>query len=767
MSGPLKRLRIEHLRGSVVPFELPFEKGKKLTVVYGENGTGKSSICDAFELLGEGTVGSLDGRGLGATHPYWYSIGRSAGDVRVVLEASQATCRAAISGRTVVVTPADARPRVEVLRRSQILGLVEASPGDRYQAISHFIDVSGVEKSETALRALIRELERGRDLAVATVDANEQAIRQFWEEADTEVEDHFKWAQAEVRRKAGDSAAEVEAFDALLAAYERLRQQPRQLRDADTALAAARTAVAAAELAAQRAAQQASSDAADVVQLLSAARAFLVRHPSPTTCPLCEGSDATARLAARVDARLADFAALQSAQSALSAAQDRLRVAERDAQNAVRAARRDAAAFETCRTAHAWPAGLGTPATPPPAEAAALTAWLDASAKLPAAWRTVRSAADEKVQVRNTLKAALRTWKQNVDEQRDLDRLLPRAERALQIIEEERRALTDAILADIAADVGRLYERVHPGEGLNAISLQLDPRRRASLDMGASFLGQSQPPQAYFSDSHLDTLGLCVFLALARRDEPQDTILVLDDVLASVDEPHVERLIGMLHAEAVKFRHCLMTTHYRPWKEKLRWGWIEKGQCQFVELGKWTPAGGIALIRSVPNLDRLRTLLAESAPDLQLVCAKAGVLLEAGLDFLTQLYECHVPRRATGLYTLGELLPAVDRKKLRPVLRVEVRSKSNGPPAYTDFPLGPLLDEIERIAQARNVFGAHFNRLSFELLDADALPFGRKVLELMELLACPDAGWPRSDKSGSYWATAGETRRLHPLKRPS
>jgi len=34
---------------------------------------------------------------------------------------------------------------------------------------------------------------------------------------------------------------------------------------------------------------------------------------------------------------------------------------------------------------------------------------------------------------------------------------------------------------------------------------------------------------------------------------------VLDDVLGERDEPHVERLIEMLYAEAVKFRHCVIT----------------------------------------------------------------------------------------------------------------------------------------------------------------------------------------------------------------
>jgi hypothetical protein len=175
----------------------------------------------------------------------------------------------------------------------------------------------------------------------------------------------------------------------------------------------------------------------------------------------------------------------------------------------------------------------------------------------------------------------------------------------------------------------------------------------------------------------------------------------------------------------------------------------------------------MTLIRSVPDATRLRAVLAEAPPDPQLICAKAGVILEATLDFLTQLYECKVPRRSGGLYTLGDLLPSID-KKLRASLQVEIlKIDAVGTASYRLESLTPLLDELIRIAQARNVFGCHFNALSFDLLESDAIKFGQIVLTLIETVACPDAGWPKSDKSGKYWANSGETRRLHPLVHPS
>jgi len=48
-SAALKSLTMTAFRGSSATFKLDFEKGKKLTLIYGENGTGKTTICDAFE----------------------------------------------------------------------------------------------------------------------------------------------------------------------------------------------------------------------------------------------------------------------------------------------------------------------------------------------------------------------------------------------------------------------------------------------------------------------------------------------------------------------------------------------------------------------------------------------------------------------------------------------------------------------------------------------------------------------------------------------
>ena len=90
----LKSLTLTAFRGSSRTLKLDFEKNRKLTLIYGENGSGKTTICDAFDFLAKDDLGSLNGKGLGAgLHKYWPAAGRVASDLSVELETSGGVCR--------------------------------------------------------------------------------------------------------------------------------------------------------------------------------------------------------------------------------------------------------------------------------------------------------------------------------------------------------------------------------------------------------------------------------------------------------------------------------------------------------------------------------------------------------------------------------------------------------------------------------------------------------------------------------------------------
>src|SRR5690606_23037580 len=89
--------------------------------------------------------------------------------------------------------------------------------------------------------------------------------------------------------------------------------------------------------------------------------------------------------------------------------------------------------------------------------------------------------------LRDTIEAAYNQYQTNIESQSNNNALKPKIDRLLEIHEQKRKAFVDDILASIADEVGRLYEAIHPGEGLDKISLHLDPKKRSSLDIQSKF----------------------------------------------------------------------------------------------------------------------------------------------------------------------------------------------------------------------------------------------------------------------------------------
>ncbi|SBV37651.1 conserved hypothetical protein [uncultured Stenotrophomonas sp.] len=768
----LKSLLIENLRGSVMPFSLVFEKGKRLTIVYGENGSGKSTISDAFDLLGNGNVGSLEKRGVGgATRSYWPSIGKAHSDVKVVLATSVGTCTLSLGKANVVVANEQLKPQVAVLRRSQILNLVAVQPAERYKEVGKFVDVSGVETSEGSLRKLIGDKAKDFETATTRLGANKTNIEHFWNEAGSPAPDAFTWAQAEIQKDQKELDERKKAIDELVSYWDKLAGHPDKLTDLAGKLETAQAASAAAQASLDGVTNQIADGYLEILDILKAAQQHFIKHPNPEVCPLCESSEKVEGLVAEVNRRIQAqglHAKLDAAKSTLNRCAATQQQAKQRLDDFLKESSCD---FENlkvhCDNAKEM-ADLELPTLPFPEEPEKWAGWIDENKGKRDGWRQASDACVDSKKFVETLRRSLKEYEESDVAAKDVGTVLPRLREILKIVEDERKKYTDKILGDISTRVGELYEAIHPGEGLNKIVLALDAAKRGSLDIATEFGGKSNaPPQAYFSDSHLDTLGLCVFLALAEREAPEMKILVLDDVLGSVDEPHVERVIGLIYEITQKFQHAIVTTHYRPWREKFRWGLLKPDQvCQFVELKDWSFGDGIVLTGSVPEIIRLKALLADPNPDVQSITAKAGVILEAILDFLTLKYSCAVPRNPRNAYVLNELLSAVNGKLLD-ALRVEsVGMDGSGNQIVTTFTIKPTFDEIKAIAQARNVLGAHFNELSFELYPNDGIRFARLVEQLSDALICPDHGWPTKD-TGSYWKNGGDTRRLHPLKKPS
>lgn len=762
---PLRSLSVQALRGATVPLSVGFESNKSLTLIYGENGTGKTTLCDAFDFIGNGKVGSLEGRGLGTTTSYWSSLGMQKNQILVELETSSGKWTGFFGKKGVEVAPKTGMPNISVLRRSQLLQLLQDTPANRYAVIRPFIDISSIEASENELRKLITEIDRQQTTASAVISENRTAIEERWGLAGKPGSNYMTWAESESKKNTAQLEDSLHRLRTLAAALVRVESDAQRVRQADEKHQTFQRQLGDEENTLIQAKAACLADEVSTIELLLAAKKHLEGQQHVDQCPLCGSAEFADGLPDQVAQRLQMLSSLQAAldarnQAANVLAQQQL-ILENEQHRLAQAVEQFRQDWEFAR--EVFVANGGDEASVLVVLAAAIP---DADALLGVNQQLTRQteALESSKAGIESLKLALERYQTNYEQHAEIGQVLPKLRQALKAMEDERRAYVDAKLQAIADEVGRLYEKLHPGEGLNKISLRLDPAKRGSLELGAEFLGQADaPPHAYFSESHLDSLGLCIFLALAGLQGRENTILVLDDILGSIDEPHVDRLINLLYDESQHFLHCLITTHYRPWKEKFRWGLLRHGQCQFIELRPWSPASGVAHGKtSLTPIAELGKLLADDPLSPQLLCASAGVVLEAMCDYLTLHYECAVPRRK-GKPTLGDLLPPID-KKLKPVLQVE-RKQADG--SYSSVDLGNIFDKLQQIPAVRNVFGCHFNDLAMHLPEQDAIKFAQLVHQAAEALCCPDEGWPMTEKAGSYWATRSETRRLHPYRKPS
>lgn len=78
------------------------------------------------------------------------------------------------------------------------------------------------------------------------------------------------------------------------------------------------------------------------------------------------------------------------------------------------------------------------------------------------------------------------------------------------------------------------------------------------------------PPGALHSEGHQDTMGLCLYLALMRKVFGDDfRLVVLDDVIMSVDSGHRRALCEMLKSEFPNTQF-IITTHEKAWFKQMQ-----------------------------------------------------------------------------------------------------------------------------------------------------------------------------------------------------
>lgn len=137
-------------------------------------------------------------------------------------------------------------------------------------------------------------------------------------------------------------------------------------------------------------------------------------------------------------------------------------------------------------------------------------------------------------------------------------------------VRDEIRLRSQVVIDSITADIQAMWAILHPGEAIEDVRLYVPKDSDKAIDISLQFHGVKQDsPRLTLSEGYRNSLGLCIFLAMAKREADKDRPLFLDDVVISMDRHHRGMIVEVLE-KMFGDRQVVIFTHDRDWYTELR-----------------------------------------------------------------------------------------------------------------------------------------------------------------------------------------------------
>lgn len=298
---------------------------------------------------------------------------------------------------------------------------------------------------------------------------------------------------------------------------------------------------------------------------------------------------------------------------------------------------------------------------------------------------------------------------------------------------EARKDWVEKILQELQTDFIYLFEKIHPDEGFQAISLIISKEKRNSIGMEASVQGHKiMHPYGNYSEGHLDSLGLCLFLAFIRRFNPSLKLIVLDDVLTSIDAGHRLRVARLLIEEFGDYQ-IILTTHDEMWANELKIVMESakgrKSRTKLLRLKPYDPNRGTDIDEYTASDWQYYYRLIDEG-HLQDAISGAGRALEKFFSKMRKNFGLAIPATRDDLYTIGNLYgPFFNWIDKHPFTRPDYPNAKDE--------LGYLREDLGTIWRLRNWSGAHYNEWGMTVHTKEAKHLVEIVEELISFFECP------------------------------
>jgi hypothetical protein len=711
---PIKRIVVSGFRGIPSRLEIPFVNGQpKSLVLYGRNGTGKSSVTDAWEWFTSGKILHLAREGAeegayphmnakpGSTYVEVEFSNPELGVVRLTFDPRRMRSPK-VSGNLNAVRQLVAHPCH--VRHADLTRFVLLTKADRYDALATLMGFVPQMEYQKGLRRVAEKLK-----------ADLTTQRDIFKETLKRHDAHFTNAAGESLSPAAllarRCAAHDIACDGAPAALATAGAQLKQLVVADQnakkllAVRGLKTAIVgfspAAGIAAKiktlrsavgelKASQSVDREKILRIPFLQSAETLLAKTPVTGTCPLCSQNFA-GDLRQHVTQELSTLQRLEALLTRIRVAKEAVRLALVDHSAEVPVAlppnytppsglADQIGEFQ--RAVDVWKVALSTCRDLLGFDTSALTDELIASMTeaedtferayqaLLAAKKSLAASIDELIAALE--KDPLR--KKLVDDNefvvlglRLIDELRISKGKGVAIrqINDRFTALVDAFVARALEDVNGRFDQISAKvteyfgtlekhtPGLGAPKLKLDTKQDRSVVLEVEFQGTTiSPAYRYLSESQLNSFGLAVSLASATHFNRDFPFLILDDVVNSCDAYKRPQLIELLLT--LDQVQVLLMTHDTFWRDLLHKRLALWNRLNFLryELG----VGPIC----EPGKNTYQRLEEElNGDEANAAAARLASYLEDAAQEIGEAIEIDVKFNRRGEYTLDPLLTAI------------------------------------------------------------------------------------------------------------
>lgn len=663
MNVRLKKVTCHAFRG--VSQELLIELDSRSLAVFGDNGTGKSTLADAIEWTTSGRIEFLshEGREHAIRH-----IGASTADTTYVeLETTGGKYRQEYPASTPALVTQDTL----LLRGRTLSDFVNKSKGEKWKALAEILGLEDVEGLRLDLQRVRNDLKsKADDADVASVVSAKALESQGMKKP--YLGDVFAEAVNVCQRSGIPPAKSTEELldqswlenlkgvTAEAQRHTRLEKLRSELEPNATPQQDARSAVDRW----QEALALPSTEAARL-RLFRAAVPLVNKHET-RTCPLCGQTVDANDLSSSIEAVVAEIGAAakefeesereirQLIDELHSGSRHRLKVralalADGVALNAPPVVPADlVAAVDERRT-------LKLSAV---TDVADLFREWDQAARLELSKTFIAPEFQEVVQL-GVLVGHARDFVARNETAQVTRRAAKQADLVFAAYQKHERDYFAKVLAGISEVAAEFYGALHPGEKLEDVTVE--PWTSKGIELSVRFHGQKQrPPHGVLSESHLNSLAIVLFLAMAESFNQDTRFLVLDDVVNSFDIEHRGALADLLTKRFEDWQLIVLTHDQQFYQQLVR----KAPKWKKMELTSWTFEGGPRLAGYTTGALLEKSAVALAAGDLIGAATKARRALEEALQELCEALAFPLPFRRgakNDRREIGELTSGVRR----------------------------------------------------------------------------------------------------------